>query len=276
MAAELRLTAVGHSTFLIQFGALNILTDPVWSERASPLAFAGPKRRHAPGLALDALPPIDLVLLSHDHYDHFDDTTVRALAQRFPDATWCAPLGVGARLRARGVRRVVESDWWEVTALGAELRDARVTCLPAAHFSGRTPFDRDRTLWCGWAIEVGERRIYFAGDTGSHPEFDLIGRRLGLVDAVFMPIGAYEPRWFMRPVHLDPDEALAAFGALTAPHPAHPTVMVAMHWGTFILTDEPPDEPPRRIVNAWKQEQRPDERLWLLAPGETRAFNSER
>ncbi|MCE9602237.1 MAG: MBL fold metallo-hydrolase [Gemmatimonadetes bacterium] len=271
---EMLITAVGHSTFLIQVGALNILTDPVWGERASPLAFAGPRRRHAPGLAFDALPPIDLVLLSHDHYDHLDDATVRALARQHPGATWCAPVGVGARLRSRGVRTVIERDWWQVASLGPALGDARVTCLPAAHFSGRTPFDRDRTLWCGWAIEIAGRRIYFVGDTGLHPEFEAIGRHLGALDAVLMPIGAYEPRWFMRPVHLDPDEALAAFGSLTASHGAHATVMVAMHWGTFVLTDESPDEPPRRIAEAWERERRPAERLWVLAPGETRSLSS--
>lgn len=144
----------------------------------------------------------------------------------------------------------------------------------SAHFSGRTPFDRDTTLWCGWAIEVAGRRVYFVGDTGMHPEFEAIGRQLGALDAVLMPIGAYEPRWFMRPVHLDPDEALAAYGALTAPHTAHPTVMIAMHWGTFDLTDEPPDEPPRRIAEGWHRERRPSDRLWVLAPGETRTISS--
>lgn len=271
-AHECRVTAVGHSTFLLQLGALNILTDPVWSERASPLAFAGPRRRHRPGLTLESLPPIDLVLQSHDHYDHLDDAAVRWLAAHHPRATWCAPLGVGARLRARGVREVVERDWWETISLG----EARLTCLPAAHFSGRTPFDRDRSLWCGWAVAAHGRHAYFVGDTGLHPEFEAIGRTLGALDLVLMPVGAYEPRWFMRPVHCDPDDALAAFDALTAPHPQHPTVMVAMHWGTFILTDEPADEPPRRARTGWRARQRPDDRLWVMAPGETRRLTTAR
>ncbi len=265
---EVRLTAVGHSTFLLQLGPLNILTDPVWGERASPLAFAGPRRRHPPGIALDALPPIDLVLQSHDHYDHLCDTTVRALARAHPEATWCAPLGVAARLRARGVGHVVERDWWQDAVIGT----AEVRCVPAAHFSGRTPFDRDATLWCGWAVRAHGHQVYFVGDTGMHPEFGTIGAHLGPCDLVLMPIGAYEPRWFMRPVHLDPDEALAAFGALTAAHPQHRTVMVGMHWGTFILTDEPPDEPPRRAAAAWAAHGRAAERLWVLAPGETRVL----
>ena len=269
---ECRVTAVGHSTFLLQLGPLNILTDPVWSDRASPLSFAGPRRRHPPGLALEALPPIDLVLQSHDHYDHLDDATVRWLAVHHPHATWCAPLGVAARLRARGVRTVVERDWWETLAVG----DARLTCLPAAHFSGRTPFDRDRSLWCGWAVAAHGRHAYFVGDTGLHPEFEAIGRALGPLDLVLMPVGAYEPRWFMRPVHCDPEDALAAFDALTAAHPLHPTVMVAMHWGTFILTDEPADEPPRRTRDGWRARRRPDGLLWVMAPGETRRLTTAR
>lgn len=268
----MRVTAVGHSTFLLQIGGLNVLTDPVWSERASPLTFWGPRRRHAPGIALDALPPIDLVLQSHDHYDHLDDATVRALARAHPEATWCAPLGVADRLRRRGVRRIVECDWWQ----SAEIGGATVSCLPAAHFSGRTPFDRDRTLWCGWALAAHGRRAFFAGDTGSHPEFAAIGAHLGPCDLVLMPVGAYEPRWFMRPVHMDPDEAVEAFAALTRAHPAHPTVMVAMHWGTFVLTDEPPDEPPARTRARWSATHRPEDRLWILAPGETRAISSAR
>ncbi len=268
----LRITAVGHSTFLVQLGAVNILTDPVFGDRASPFGFAGPRRRHAPGLALDALPPIDLVLQSHDHYDHFDDASVRHLARAHPDATWCAPLGVAARLRARGVSRLVERDWWTSARIG----DATVTCLPAAHFSGRTPFDRDRTLWCGWSVESAGQRIYFVGDSGLHPEFAAIGAHLGPCDVVLMPVGAYEPRWFMRPVHMNPPDALEAFAALTRPHADHPTIMVAMHWGTFVLTDEPPDEPPRLTRELWHAAGRPAERLWVLSPGETRRISSAR
>jgi N-acyl-phosphatidylethanolamine-hydrolysing phospholipase D len=271
-ASDLRVTAIGHSTFLLQIGGLNILTDPVFGERASPLPFAGPRRHHAPGLALDALPPIDIVLQSHDHYDHLDDAAVRHIAQAHPAATWCAPLGVAARLRERGVREIVERDWWGSAHVGA----AAVTCVPAAHFSGRTPFDRDRTLWCGWAVTIGDRRIYFVGDTGFHPLFSEIGARLGPIDMVFMPVGAYEPRWFMKPVHLDPDEALEAFAGLTRPHDTHATIMVAMHWGTFTLTDEPMDEPPRRTQIGWAHRGWAADRLWILNPGETRAVRSVR
>jgi N-acyl-phosphatidylethanolamine-hydrolysing phospholipase D len=263
---DLRVTAIGHSTFLVQAGGLNILTDPVFSARCSPFRWAGPKRRQPPGIALEALPPIDLVLQSHDHYDHLDDASVRDIAARHPEALWCAPLGVAAFLKQRGVRHVAELDWWEGFSHGA----AEITCVPAAHFSGRTPFDRDAALWCGWAIAVTGHQVYFAGDTGHHPDFATIGARLGPCDAIFLPIGAYEPRWFMRPVHMDPEEALDAFDALTAAHRAHPAVMVAMHWGTFVLTDEPPDEPPERARAGWAARGWPADRLWLLSPGETR------
>ena len=267
---EFRLTAIGHSSFLLQAGGLNILTDPVFSDRCSPVPWAGPRRRHAPGLALEALPPIDIVLQSHDHYDHLDDATVRALAAGHPEALWCAPLGVAARLHARGVRHISEQDWWDGFSHG----QAEITCIPAAHFSGRTPFDRNETLWCGWWLSVAGRHLYFAGDTGFHPGFEQLGARLGPCDAVLLPIGAYAPRWFMRPVHMDPDEALAAFDALTRTHPTHPTVMIATHWGTFMLSDEPADEPQQRTRDGWAASGRPPDRLWLLSPGETRRLGS--
>lgn len=265
---ENRITWIGHSSFLLQVGAVNILTDPVWSPRASPLSWAGPRRLTAPGVALDALPPVDVVLQSHDHYDHFDDATVRALALRDPGAIWCAPLGVERQLRARGVGRVIECDWHAQADAG----DARVTCVPARHFAGRTITGRNATLWCGWIAEVAGHRVYFVGDSAAHPDFGDIARRYGPFDAVLMPIGAYDPRWFMRPVHVDPDEAVAAFAAIREVHPTHATVMVAMHWGTFVLTDEPVDEPPRRVRAAWAARALPPDDLWILGPGETRAL----
>ena len=260
------ITWVGHSTFLVQCDGVNILTDPIWSERCAPVQWAGPRRVVPPGVPFDDLPSIDVVLQSHDHYDHFDDWSVRAIARAHPAARWYAPLGVGRRLAARGVRRITELDWWQRDGTD----DLRVTCVPAQHFSGRSPFDRNATLWSGFVLNVRNRSIYFVGDTGFHDGFGGIGERCGPFDLVMMPIGAYDPRWIMQPVHVNPEEAVRAFRALTASHPATTTTMVAMHWGTFVLTDEPVDEPPVRARAAWRAAQLADDRLWVMAPGETR------
>ncbi|MBI3504626.1 MAG: MBL fold metallo-hydrolase [Proteobacteria bacterium] len=266
---ECRITWIGHSSFLIQAGGLNVLTDPMWGDRASPLSWAGPRRLVPPGLPFDALPPIDLVLQSHDHYDHLCDSTVRALAAHHPSAHWFAPLGVGSQLRDRGVAHVTERDWHEAASIG----DATVTCVPARHFSGRSVTNRNHSLWAGWVLATGPYRLYFAGDSGKHPDFAELGRRHGPFDAVLMPIGAYDPRWFMQPVHLDPEEAVDAFAEAADPATS---VMIAMHWGTFVLTDEPVDEPPLRARTAWRARGFDDERLWVMAPGETRALTPNR
>jgi N-acyl-phosphatidylethanolamine-hydrolysing phospholipase D len=263
-ADEITVTWVGHATFLLQIGGLNVLTDPMWSERASPVQFAGPRRHRPPGFPLDSLPPIDLVLQSHDHYDHLDEATVRHLAARFPDARWLMPLGLAATLSSwgvGGVLRVRELDWWNTVREG----DVMITSTPAQHFSGRGFGDRDRALWCGWALRIGERAIWFAGDTGYHPEFAAIGSRCGPFDVALMPVGAYEPRWFMRPVHMNPDDAVRAFQDVR-----NAAFMVPMHWGTFRLTDEPMAEPPVRTAAAWRAAGLPAESLWVLNPGETR------
>jgi N-acyl-phosphatidylethanolamine-hydrolysing phospholipase D len=256
-------TWVGHATVLLQLGGLNALTDPIWSERASPFGWIGPRRLMTPAVDFDALPTIDVVLLSHNHYDHLDALTVRRIASRFPDAAWLCPLGLGHLLRMLGVRHAVERDWWQsvdTTAFSA-------TCAPAQHFSSRGFGDRDDTLWCGWAIAADGVRVYFGGDTGLHPEFATIGARLGPFDLVMLPIGAYEPRWFMRNVHLDPEDAIAAYRALAAGS-APPCLPV--HWGTFRLTDEPVEEPPARFAQHWRAAGFPESDNWTLAHGETR------
>ena len=264
-AEQVVLTWVGHSTFLLQIGGLNVLTDPMWGERASPVSFAGPRRWMAPGIPFSALPPIDLVLQSHNHYDHLDTASVRRLAVAHPTAQWLAPLGVGALLRRAGVARVAELDWWDEQSVGG----VRFVCTPARHFSSRQLFDRNATLWCGWAALAPGRRVLFGGDSAYHPAFAEIGQRCGPFDVALLPIGAYEPRWFMGFVHMDPEEAVQALVDLD---PAGRTVMVPMHWGTFKLTDEPMDEPPARVARAWQATGRPGDRLWRLAHGETRAL----
>ena len=278
-------TWVGHSTLLLQVGGVNVLTDPIWSDRASPVSFAGPKRWVPPGVALDALPPLDLVLLSHNHYDHFDEPTLRRLAALHPHAAWHVPLGLGQPLMSLGARHVVEQDWWDERRLTSddaaareEVPEVHIGCTPAQHFSARGPFDRDATLWCGWTLRVGSEapwRVYFAGDSGWFPEFAAIARRFGPFDLAAIPVGAYNPRWFMQPVHMDVDEALRAYAAIVAEQPTHPCAMLPIHWGTFKLTDEPMDEPPRRVREGWSAAGRDAAQLWLLGHGESRTMRRQ-
>lgn len=262
----LAVTWVGHTSFLIQISGLNLLTDPVWSERASPVQFAGPRRWVPPGIEFDRLPPIDAVVLSHDHYDHLDSGTVSRIAARYPAATWFAPLGVGSFLRRRGARDVTERDWWEQAAMGS----LQLTCVPAQHFSGRSLSRRDQTLWCGWSLRSDSRAVLFAGDTALHPEFASIADRCGPFEIAVLPIGAYEPRWFMGPVHMNPDDCIEAVRQLTAGQPRKPIIVAASHWGTFKLTDEPMDEPPVRMRSAWQTAGFQPDRLWIMRHGETR------
>jgi N-acyl-phosphatidylethanolamine-hydrolysing phospholipase D len=262
-------TWIGHSTVLLQFGGLNVITDPVFSQRAFPVQWAGPRRVMDPALPLEGLPPLDVVLLSHSHYDHLDKPAVRRLAKAHPQATWVVPLGLAAYIRGWGVREIVELDWWQESVVNA----LRITATPARHFSARRLGDRNRTLWCGFAFELDGTRAFFAGDTAYHREFGDVAARCGPFDFVMIPIGAYDPRWFMHVVHVDPDEAVQIYEDLVKPHAGSPRpLMLGIHWGTFRLTDEPMDEPPRRTAERWRAVGLDEACLWIARCGETRAF----
>jgi L-ascorbate metabolism protein UlaG (beta-lactamase superfamily) len=237
-APDGRLTWVGHATFLIGLDGLNILTDPFFSEHASPLPPLGPRRSAPPGLAIEDLPRIDVVLISHNHYDSFDAATLRALAGRNPDAHVLVPLGLGASLRELGFSRVVELDWYDHAALGK----ADFQAIPAIHTSSRSILDRDHTLWAGFAITSPRVRLVFTGDTGFGPVFEAIRERIGAVDVALVPIGAYEPRRLMGPVHTNPEQAAKIAQTLGA------KLAIGMHWGTIRLSDEPMMEPKERFL----------------------------
>jgi N-acyl-phosphatidylethanolamine-hydrolysing phospholipase D len=253
------ITWIGHATFLVRMDGVTFLTDPIFSERASPVGFAGPPRLVAPGVPLDALPPLDFALVSHDHYDHLDLPTISALARR--GVPIFVPLGVGALIRdAGGI--ATELDWWQSQAAGR----VRIHCVPAQHFSGRSLTDGDQRLWAGWVVEGPTRRFYHAGDTGYFAGFAEIGRRIGPPDLAALPIGAYNPASIMRFVHMNPEEAMQAAVDL------HAGIAVGMHYGTFDLTDEPLDEPPRRFHAAASQHALDGVAAWTLQVGETRRW----
>jgi N-acyl-phosphatidylethanolamine-hydrolysing phospholipase D len=255
-------TWVGHSTLLVQMGHRSFLTDPIWSPTASPLPFLGPRRFVPPGIALDALPPIDFVLVSHNHYDHLDLDTLRRLAARRAETRFFVPLGVGALLREAGIANVDELDWGEARPLGP----LEIHCLPAQHWSRRGVLDERRALWAAWAVVGPERRLYFAGDTGWFDGFARVGAALGPFDLAAVPIGAYRPTAMMRPFHLDPEQAVQAGIDLGARR------VLGIHFGTFDLADEPLDEPPARFRAAGAAAGLDDAAVWVLRIGETRVF----
>jgi N-acyl-phosphatidylethanolamine-hydrolysing phospholipase D len=262
-------TWIGHSTVLLQFQGLNVITDPVFSQRAFPVQWLGPRRVMDAALPIEALPPLDVVLLSHSHYDHLDKPAVRRIANAHPHATWIVPLGLASYIRGWGARDIVELDWWEQEVVAS----LRVTATPARHFSARRLGDRNKLLWCGFGLEAQGTRAYFAGDTAYHPEFGAIGATCGPFDLVMIPIGAYDPRWFMHVVHVDPEEAVRIYQDLVAPHVEwRLPLMLGIHWGTFRLTDEPMDEPPRRALAHWRAVGLDEDRLWIARFGETRSI----
>ena len=255
-------TWLGHACFLLRLGPLTVLTDPYLSAYASPVAGIGPKRYAGTGIPLARLPRIDVIALSHNHYDHLDAPVLRRLAHANPECMVFVPLGLSTILRRLGFRHVHEMDWGETR----EHRGLKITALPAVHFSSRSPFDRNRTLWCGFAISANQRRVYFAGDTGWGKVFDHAGERFGPFDLGLVPIGAYEPRPLMQAVHANPEEAVRIGMAMRA------KTLVAMHWGTIALTTEPAFEPPQRFRAAAQSAGLAEAQAWVMAIGETRSF----
>lgn len=235
--SNLLVTFVNHSTVLIQTEGVNILTDPIWSERASPVSFAGPRRFSHPGVEFDRLPPIHIILLSHNHYDHMDSPTLRRLQREHAPRVYAA-LGNDRDLEPIGMKRPRILDWWQSDRYSENIT---IHCAPSQHFSGRSFADRDRALWCSWVIETPGGLIYFGGDTGFGPHFREIKNRFQQFRLAFLPIGAYAPRWFMGPVHIDPDEAAQAHQILD------PAMSIGIHHETFSLADEPQYEPRERI-----------------------------
>ncbi len=269
-------TWVGHATVLVQLGGLNVLTDPMFSNRASPFSFLGPARAQKPGLWPHELPRIDLVVVSHNHYDHLDAGSVKLLAaQSGGPPLFIVPLGLKQWFAGEGITNVVELDWWQSHKLG----DVEVVLTPVQHWSGRSLSDRMETLWGGYAMFAPNLQVFFAGDTGYSKDFADIRARFadrqspaqgGGFDIALLPIGAYEPRWFMRDQHVNAEEAVRIHLDLGA------KASLGIHWGTFELTDESLDEPPRALAQARRALNISDSAFFTLAIGQTRRLAPRR
>lgn len=256
---ECRITFVNHATFLIQIDGMNILTDPIWSYRASPYQWIGPKRMRPPGISFDDLPAIDTVLISHNHYDHLDIRTVLKLYEKY-DPQFIVPLGVEKYLHHKGITETTHLDWWNNVSLGNQLD---ITAVPAQHFSGRGLFDRNKTLWCGYVLHSSLGNIYFAGDTGYGKFLKDIGRKFGPMLTSIIPIGAYKPRWFMKSIHMSPEEAVKAHKDVQSQR------SIAMHFGTFPMADDGMHEPVEELAKAKDNYQIPEENFSALDQGDT-------
>ncbi|MDK9364137.1 MULTISPECIES: MBL fold metallo-hydrolase [Lelliottia] len=231
---------LGHASVLLRLDGQYLLTDPVFSRRASPLPFVGPERKTPPVISVETLPRLDALVISHNHYDHLDSATVRRLLRRFPDLTVFVPLGLGDWFRRRGAKSIIELDWWQ----SAIFQGLAITAVPAQHWSMRTFWNRNRSLWCGWVFEGTTQRFWFSGDTGYSPQLLAIPERLGEITAAALPAGAYAPRWFMSAHHMDPQSAIALWQQMGMPR-AFP-----IHWGVFELADESLDEPVLELTQA--------------------------
>ncbi|MBK5277870.1 MAG: MBL fold metallo-hydrolase [Bacteroidia bacterium] len=260
---KLRITYVNHSTFLIQIKGMNILTDPVWSERTSPFTFAGPKRMRPPGIRFEDLPKIDVVLLSHNHYDHLDLPVMKKIFD-IHNPKIVTPLGLKTFLEQNNISGHGDLDWWDEVILNDSLK---VQAMPAQHFSGRGMYDRDATLWCGYLIKSSEGNIYFAGDTGYNEKtFKEIGERCTPIAVALVPIGAYKPQWFMSPIHCSPEEAVKIHQEVKA------KISIADHYGTFPLADDGDEDPKEELVKALEKFNVSKEQFLLLKEGQPMMF----
>jgi L-ascorbate metabolism protein UlaG (beta-lactamase superfamily) len=259
----IHITFVNHSTFLIQADGLNILTDPVWSERTSPFQWAGPRRMRPPGIRFEDLPDIDVVLLSHNHYDHLDIDTIKSLFRKSKPRI-ITPLGVKSYLDKNEIHSATDLDWWQESALN---NPVSVQCVPAQHFSGRGTYDRDATLWCGYVIKRPGGNIHFVGDTGYHPSmFKEIGTRCAPIEIALVPIGAYKPEWFMSPIHCSPEESVKIHQEIGSKR------SIATHFGTFPLADDGQHEPEEALLKALELQGVLPEKFIIMKEGEVRKF----
>ena len=258
--AEDQIAWLGHACFAMRLGGKLVLTDPYLGEHAGPSGF-GPKRFLPPAVTAEELPNLDLIVISHNHYDHIDTVALKAYRWRAETPVVC-PLGVGPLLRKQGFAQVTELDWWDDYRTG----DLTVTALPAVHFSGRGPFDRDKTLWSSMAIASPARKVWFGGDTGYGEVFREIGKRAGPFDLALVGIGAYEPRIIMEASHATPEEAVLIARDIGA------KAAVGMHWGSIMLTPEDPFEAPERFRRAALEQQYGEDNAWIMQVGEVRCF----
>ncbi|MFP8966203.1 MBL fold metallo-hydrolase [Pokkaliibacter sp. CJK22405] len=272
-------TWIGHASALLQLDGFNVLTDPVFSDRASPVSFIGPERKVKVPFPLSELPSVDVVVISHNHYDHLDKASIQQLARQ-PGGSplFLVPLGVKAWFADLGITNVQELDWWQDATLDQSLlaketssavSGLKLTFVPAHHWTARGLGDRNQTLWGGWVIQGKQQKVYFAGDSGYSADFAEIGKQLGPFDLALIPVGAYEPRWFMKSQHVDPAEAVQIFNDV------HATKAVGIHWGTFELTDEPLDQPIIDLKAALADAQLDPARFKLLHHGATWRWMSD-
>ncbi|MCB1116042.1 MAG: MBL fold metallo-hydrolase [Chlamydiia bacterium] len=262
-------TWINHSTFLITFGNVHVLTDPIWGERCSPLSFLGPKRRHETPLALENLPEIDIVLLSHDHYDHFCIKTAVKLKEKNPNMFFVVPLGMKKRLEKLGIHQVIEMEWWQKESLQVKGEEIRIVAVPTQHFSGRGIFDKNTTLWAGYVVDFirpnkQEKRLYFVGDTGyNEVDFKTIGKEFGEMDLSLIPIGTYVPGKFMDPVHIGPEKSVSIHEEVNS------LLSIGMHWKTFRLSSEHLERPPYDLYQVLQKRNIDPNTFRVLEPGQT-------